>query len=333
LDLGKDLKLLKSYSMDVWHSLFFYYAPLALFKPNVFVTAHGDDCFSQQVKMPCPGTRILERHLLWRLPAGVRRALNGCLNRFEWGLNYLFDFCSLFFVRRIITVSGFTQARLGRRFPPARSKISVIPPGVSSGFFGAAGAQSAAPFFLTVARVDESDRIKNIHSVILALAELKDDYAFEYVIVSGNVYGSYRSELESLITEKGLKDRVRIESRISDQELEEYYRRASLFILAPYAEAENFEGFGIVFLEANASGVPVLTSKEGGMADYVIEGLNGFYVEAPTALGIKAALSKFLNGSIRFDRQRIKTCPEKFRWTHIADRVLDVYRQHGSSQS
>src|SRR5258706_14173540 len=84
LDLRKDLKLLKSYSMDVWHSLFFYYAPLALFKPNVFVTAHGDDCFSQQVKMLCPGTRVLERHLMWRLPAGVRRALKGCLTRFEW---------------------------------------------------------------------------------------------------------------------------------------------------------------------------------------------------------------------------------------------------------
>jgi hypothetical protein len=68
LDLGKDMKLLKNYPMDIWHSLFFYYVPLALFKPNVFVTAHGDDGFSQQVKMRLPGARTLEHYVLWRLP-------------------------------------------------------------------------------------------------------------------------------------------------------------------------------------------------------------------------------------------------------------------------
>src|SRR5205823_6224215 len=46
LELEPDLERLDDFDMDVWHSLFFFYAPLALRKPNVFVTGHGDDFFS-----------------------------------------------------------------------------------------------------------------------------------------------------------------------------------------------------------------------------------------------------------------------------------------------
>ena len=105
----------------------------------------------------------------------------------------------------------------------------------------------------------------------------------------------------------------------------EFYRKAGLFILVSYAEPENFEGFGIVFLEANACGTPVLTSKQGGMSDYVQEGENGFYVKDVDAECIKEALERYLSGQLLFNRSAIKKAPAAFKWFNIADRILDVY--------
>ena len=118
-----------------------------------------------------------------------------------------------------------------------------------------------------------------------------------------------------------------IEGRKTIEELIQCYHDANLFILVSYAEPKNFEGFGIVFLEANATGTPVLSSREGGMADYIDEGKNGFYVKSTSADGIKDALQKYMDGEFAFDANTIKEYPESYRWIHIADRIVDVYEK------
>ena len=94
----------------------------------------------------------------------------------------------------------------------------MIPPGVTARFFRNGHASKEKNFFLTVTRLDETDRIKNVHGVIQALAELKDDYDFRYRVVAGAVTGGYRSELEQLIVATSLSDKVSIEGRKTDEE-------------------------------------------------------------------------------------------------------------------
>jgi glycosyltransferase involved in cell wall biosynthesis len=248
--------------------------------------------------------------------------------------NYWLYYLAMFRVQHVITVSTFTRKRLTRHFPATAGRVSVIPPGVSERFFTPRDVRENVPgkipTFLTVTRLDEQDRIKNVHGVIEALADLKQEYAFRYRVISGSQHGNYRQELENLIHDHGLEDAVSIEGRKSDQELVEIYTEADLFILVSYAEPENFEGFGIVFLEANASGIPVLSSREGGMADYIVENDNGFYVEDPSAAGIRAALKRYLDGEISFDPDSIRRFPDPFRWTSITDRIIGVYDEHGT---
>jgi glycosyltransferase involved in cell wall biosynthesis len=330
LELEPDLERLDDFDMDVWHSLFFFYAPLALRKPNVFVTGHGDDFFSLRIRRPLPGRAWIGRHLSWRFSRTVRPKVDALLEGAELGMNRRLYGRALRRARQVIAVSSYSKARFCEAFPEASDKTTVIPPGVTERFFRNALADRSGNSFLTVTRLDEGDRIKNVHGVINALAQLKDDYDFRYRIVAGSVTGSYRRELEQLIVDTGLTDKVVIEGRKSEEELAECYARAGLFILTSYAEAKNFEGFGIVFLEANASGTPVLTTREGGMVDYVREGVNGFFTDNPSPAGIKAALKRYLDGELGFDAARVKEAPEPYRWTHIADRVLDLYAAHVS---
>jgi phosphatidylinositol alpha-1,6-mannosyltransferase len=329
-ELAPDLDRLAGFDMDVWHSLYFYYAPLALRKSNVFVTGHGDDFFSLRIRYALPGRSFVAKHILWRLAGSARNRAERLLLLAEMAMNRRLYGRAVRRARQIIAVSNFSRARFCAAFPAASGKTTVIPPGVTDAFFRDAREPKQANFLLTVTRLDEADRIKNVHGVVRALAELRAEYDFCYRVVAGSVTGSYRQELERLIVDSGLDGRVMIEGRKSEAELAAYYAKAALFILVSYAEPENFEGFGIVFLEANAAGTPVLTSREGGMTDYVREGENGFFVADPSPAGIKAALKRFLDGQLTFDARQVRQAPESYRWTHIADRVLDVYATHAS---
>lgn len=78
-------------------------------------------------------------------------------------------------------------------------------------------------------------------------------------------------ELRSLITSLGIESAVNLEGRVPD--VIPYYRRASVFALP-----SNQEGLGIVGLEAQSCGTPVVSTKCGGPEDYVVDGENGFLV-------------------------------------------------------
>lgn len=311
--------------MDVWHSLFFYHAPLALHHPRVFVTVHGDDGFSFQLRFQLPKRDVLTRSLLWRLPKSLKTHADAFLKKLEFGYNRRLYQKAVDRLAGIITVSSFTRDRFGDRYSGAVAKSTVIPPGVSDRFFTPRPGRHLHSNLLTVTRLDENDRIKNVHNVIAALGRLKDRYDFRYQIVSGTVTGGYKDELGNMIRDLGLTDRAVIVGRKTDEELLDLYHDAGLFILVSYSEAKNFEGFGIVFLEANACGVPVLTSRDGGMRDYVVDGVNGMYVGTPDANGIEAALIRYFECRDHFDAEAIRLKPEPYRWMHIAEQVASYY--------
>lgn len=326
--LENDIPALLQHRMDVWHSLFFYHAPLALHHPRVFATVHGDDGFSFQLRYPLPKRDALTRGLLWRLPKGLQSRADALLKNLEFAYNRRIYQKAVDKLVGIITVSSFTRDRFGERYRGAADKSTIIPPGVSERFFTPRPGRHPHSQLLTVTRLDENDRIKNVHNVIAALGKLKDRYDFRYQVVSGTVTGGYKAELENMIRDLGLIDRVAIVGRKTDEELLDLYHDTGLFILVSYSEARNFEGFGIVFLEANACGVPVLTSRDGGMRDYVVDGENGILVQTHDAKGIEAALVRYFEGRDQFDADAIRAKPEPYRWMHIAERVAALYQAH-----
>lgn len=331
--LPDDIEPLLQHSMDVWHSLYFVYAPMAFHIQPFFVTVHGDDAFSFFVPYRLPLRLALHNHLLWRLTPSLRSRIDIFLNKIERVYDKALATRALSHIGQVIAVSSFTCSRVIGHYSNAASRISVIPPGVSEHFFAPSLRKVTrvreCPKFLTVTRLDDAYRIKNVHGVIAALGLLKEKYDFRYTIISGTVVGSYRSELEEQVKQLGLQNRVFFKGRLSNEELLNCYQDTDLFILASYAEPGNFEGFGIVFLEANAAGVPVLTTKSGGMADYVIDGQNGLYAEDPSPDGISRALIRFFDGEIVFQPEILRGFAEPYRWKNIASRILDIYSHYG----
>jgi phosphatidyl-myo-inositol dimannoside synthase len=126
---------------------------------------------------------------------------------------------------------------------------------------------------LTVGRMDRSEQMKGIDTVIRALPEILEQVPDTNYVVIGN--GDDRPRLELLARELGVDKHVMFAgTAINGDELLNYYDACDLFVMPSQQE-----GFGLVFAEAMARAKPVIGARHGGTLDVVVEGSTGFLVD------------------------------------------------------
>lgn len=120
---------------------------------------------------------------------------------------------------------------------------------------------------------------KGMDVLIRAVARLQADFSDLVLVVGGE--GRDRKRLEKITASLGAP--VSFLGRVSDEDLPDVYRMGD--VMAMLCRDRWFgleqEGFGIVFLEASASGLPVIAGRSGGAADAVVDGTTGYVVTRP----------------------------------------------------
>ena len=92
---------------------------------------------------------------------------------------------------------------------------------------------------------------------------------------------------------------------VSDEALPDYYSIADVFVMAHRQLASgDTEGFGVVFLEANACGVPVVAGTAGGVPDAVQDEVNGLTVNGDDVAAVARAITRILEDPALRDRLR-----------------------------
>jgi phosphatidyl-myo-inositol dimannoside synthase len=102
--------------------------------------------------------------------------------------------------------------------------------------------------------------------------------------------------LKRLVAEWNLNHIVRFAGFVPDDDLPAYYNLADLYVMPNSEEKGDIEGFGMVFLEANACGKPVIGGRSGGAAEAVLHGKTGVLVD-PYDAGELAAAIQMLTGN------------------------------------
>ena len=88
------------------------------------------------------------------------------------------------------------------------------------------------------------------------------------------------------------------------------------------------EAFGLVALEALACGTPVIATNQGGMPDFINKNV-GILIEKDNVLELEDAISKILNGDIKFDSQYLSEYAiNNYRQDLFVDKIIDVYKEN-----
>lgn len=163
---------------------------------------------------------------------------------------------------------------------------------------------------------------KGIDLVLQALAS-EPNPNLVYLIIG---QGPEESKLKELIKTLKLDQQVHLLIDIDDRLKAHFFHLADIFIMTSREGAGDYEGFGIVYLEAALAGKPVIASRGGGVADAVLDNETGLLVD-PEAQSIRSAINKLLNYPSLAQRlgdrgrQRAQT---DFNWASQAQKIINL---------
>jgi glycosyltransferase involved in cell wall biosynthesis len=203
-------------------------------------------------------------------------------------------------------------------------KISLIPHGIDESFF--AENTKTRPFSspLKLITVSRLIKLKNIDMVIRALGSFKHDFVFD---IYGD--GPEKDNLEKLIKELGLQDKVSLKGFINNDKLPSVFQKHNLFVMPSFPET-----LGRVYFEAMASGLPVIASANTGVDGLVTEGKQGFFIDPCNTLEFTIKFTKILESLVvtpylieelsRNSREYAK----QYSWNAIVPKYLSIYQQN-----
>lgn len=229
----------------------------------------------------------------------------------------------------VIACSNFARENLIRIGVP-RERIQKINPGVDSLRFtpGPPSPDLVKRFslegkqvLLTVARLVPR---KGHATVIAALARMaRTNPNVRYLIVGT---GPEQERLSDLVRELHLDDFVIFAGYVADSELPDYYRTCDLLVMPNFEEANSgdIEGFGMVFLEANAAGKPVIAGRSGGTAEAVLDGVTGYLVDPHDLESLVDRLQALLTDPALYHRlgaKALERARDEFSWQSRAAHI------------
>ncbi len=225
---------------------------------------------------------------------------------------------------RIIAVSDFTRreiARLLPAVPPAR--VTVIHEAAAN-TQPVSALETPAESLRYVLFVGTFEPRKNLSTLLKALKELPTDCRLMVVGESG--WGA--GQPVQAAAEFSVRERVTFAGRVSDQELDGYYRGARMLVMPSLSE-----GFGLPILEAMARGVPVVCSNAGSLPE--IAG-DAALMHDPLDAAALARLIRVVwtNDVVRADygRRGLQRA-EAFSWARAAQATWQVYEDSCASSS
>jgi phosphatidyl-myo-inositol dimannoside synthase len=196
---------------------------------------------------------------------------------------------------RISVLTGFTRELLCAGFPEAASKTFLTPGALRADFAQLPVRDRSAPtgptVILTVGRLHPRKGQLFIIEALQALpAEVRA--GIEYWLVGGDSKENYEPRLRMAAASSGLT--VRFFGAVPDEELNRLYAQADIFAMTSIDHGHSVEGFGLVYLEAAAHGLPVVAHAVGGVAEAVADGETGILVPPQDRTALTAAFARLI---------------------------------------
>ncbi|MEU1290714.1 glycosyltransferase family 4 protein [Kitasatospora sp. NPDC005856] len=235
----------------------------------------------------------------------------------------------------VLTYLGeYTRSRIAAAVgPQAAARMVQLPPGVDETTFhpGSGGAEVRRRLGLTdrpvVVCVSRLVPRKGQDTLIEAMPQILADVPDAVLLIVGG--GPYRADLEKLADATGVRASVRFTGSVPWEELPAHYGAGDVFAMPCRTRRGGLdvEGLGIVYLEASATGLPVVAGDSGGAPDAVLEGETGYVVPGGSASAAAERIVRLLRDEElrrRMGEAGRRWVERSWRWDLLAGRLTSL---------
>lgn len=256
---------------------------------NVFVLGHGTEFLSGNSSF---------RKLIW-LPYYSKFVLNR--------------------IKLIIANSNYTEGLI--RQISSFANATTLPLAVNHNFFKPLNVVSSHSDKLKLCTVSRIEHFKGHDFIAKVIANMPTEFRDK---IEWNVAGTgnYLRDLVEIVDTLGLKKQVNFHGFVKDEDLPAFYNNSNLFILCSRENPNNtsVEGFGLVFLEAQSCGLPVIGTNTGGISDAIDNHNGGWLINQDDESQLKNLLISFLK-----DKSIITSMAEKARERVVKYCTWEIY--------
>jgi len=195
-------------------------------------------------------------------------------------------------------------------------KVEFLYSGIDQNLFNKKIEKNKIPSLLYIGRLK---KYKNLQAIIDAMPLVTASIPDLTLDIAG--CGDYEDTLKKLVEEKNLSNKITFHGRVSEEKKVEMMGQAWLFVIMSM-----MEGWGIVVIESNAAGTPVIGSDVPGLRDSIVDGKTGILSPLNDTKKLAGNIIALINDSDKLQKMSIEAekWAEKFTWDAAAEHFIEV---------
>ena len=224
----------------------------------------------------------------------------------------------------VTTSSIFEEFMISENYKIDKNKIKKITPGVDKEIFVPELNIERENIFLSIGRIQEQKGQMETINFLDYFRKVENNFKCYFVGgPSGKSGEEYLQILKDTVKNLSLESHVEFLDNLPQIKIKELLNKSKLLI-----HTSKFETFGLVAAEANAMGVPVLTTNNGSLSEIIENNLNGYCSESLIDARVNKFVQDMLNDNKKFDEIMLK-CIEKskkYNWISTATEIENLYK-------
>ena len=224
----------------------------------------------------------------------------------------------------ITASSNFEQNLISESYQIDKNKIKKITPGIDRSLFAPDLSTNRKNIFLSIGRIQQQKGQHNTIDFLSNFRKVENDFVCYFIGgPSGNSGKEYLVELKEQVVESNLENHVKFLENLPQTKIKELLNESKLLI-----HSSQFETFGLVAIEANSMGVPVLSTNSGSFPEIIFNGVNGYLADNLVDGNVNNYVSDLLRDNKTF-KETMFNCIEKsvnYDWKITAREIDEIYK-------
>ena len=224
----------------------------------------------------------------------------------------------------ITTSSLFEEDMILKNYNVDSNKMKQITPGVDTEIFSPDSTLKRENIFLSIGRIQEQKGQMETIKFLDNFRKVESNFICYFVGgPSGKSGNEYFEELKKTVVDLNLESHIEFLDNLPQIEIRDLLNKSKLLI-----HTSKFETFGLVAAEANAMGVPVLTTNSGSVLEIVESNENGYYSESLIDGNVNNFVKELLNNNDKF-LEIMLDCLDKskvYSWANTAREIEILYK-------